>query len=214
MKNPNPTRPNLSTLYIAMSGAGKSQALKQNEAIPASGARVLLFDPNHDHQCSRVRGKIGNFAATVAQGIESGRGFRLAWDADPSPDNFEQFCRVVNAALDGNHATYVIAEELSLYNERVGKAAPMAAAMMNTGRKFGLIFHGTTQRPTEIPKTYYAQCETLWIGRQKTLAACKAMAAEIGVTPEALKSLPDLAFYVDKPGQGGPELVQLQYRKG
>lgn len=213
MKNPNPTRPNRSTLYVAMSGAGKSQALKQNPDIPANGARVLLFDPNHDHRCNRIRGNVGKYAATVAQAIESGRGFRLAWDADPTPDNFEQFCRVVMAALDGAHETFVIAEELSLYNERVGKAAPMAAAMMNTGRKFGLIFHGTTQRPTEIPKTYYSQCETLWIGRQKTLAACKAMAAEIGVSPETLKQLPDLAFYVDKPGAGGAELVQLRYRE-
>jgi hypothetical protein len=212
MKNPNPKRSNKNALYIAMSGAGKSQALKQNQEIPASGARVLLFDPNHDHQAARVRGGVGKFAATVMQGIDSGRGFRLAWDTAPTVDNFEAFCRVVMAALDGDHETYVLAEELSLYNERIGKAAPMAAAMMNTGRKYGLIFHGTTQRPTEIPKTYYSQCETLWIGRQKTMAACKAMAAELSVSWEALKNLPDLTFYLDKPGAGGPELVTLQYQ--
>ena len=39
-RNPNPRQPNEHTLYLGKSGSGKSQALKQNGAIPKRGRAV------------------------------------------------------------------------------------------------------------------------------------------------------------------------------
>lgn len=212
MRNPNPQLPNRNTLYLACSGGGKSQAVKQNPDIPAAGARVLLFDPHQDHQASRVRGPVAKFAQVVGQGLlvaeQTGRGFRLAWDAEPTPDNFEQFCRVVLAALDGRHLTHVIAEEINCYSERSGAAPPMAKRLMNEGRKYGLRFHGTSQKPQEIPKTYYDQCPVKWIGQQKSMRLRKQFAEELGIEPADIAGLNPLEFWIDD-GTAAPAVKRV-----
>lgn len=113
--------------------------------------------------------------------------------------------------LDGKHKTFLIVEELSAVCETTAKASPNAAILLNEGRKYGLEFHGTSQKPQEIAKTYYDQCERRYVGRQKN-TNIKKMANDIGVSPEDVRQLQNLQFYYDNGTADDPELISIQYR--
>lgn len=211
--NENTQHNNRNTLYIARSGGGKSQALGQSKEIPRSGARVLLWDPSHDHKATHISTR-PEFARSVAKAIQAGKGFRLAFSGNATPENFEWFCNLVWAALDGNKITYVIAEELSAVCKNAGKAGQWAALLMNQGRKYGLRFHGTTQKPQEIYKTFYDQCEVFYIGMQRGAAVDK-FARDLGIDREEIAGLQSLQFWRVDPAanDGEPEKLTLKYKK-
>lgn len=199
MQNKNTSRPNNNTLYIARSGGGKSQALIQNATIPHSGARVLLYDPNEDHPWCIRFDSIDAFkkAALSAckQWYKNKRGFRLAYVGEQTTQTHEQWCEFVCSILDGSHETYCIDEEISLSCESIARAAFWHRMLMNQGRKFGGIYHGTTQRPQEIPKTVFEQCEKWWVGGvSKSLA--KRLSDEMNVNANDLMNQQPLSFYV------------------
>lgn len=213
--NPNTSHPNRHTLYLAASGGGKSQAVAQNPAIPAVGARVIMWDPSGDHTGLHYPDK-KEFLKALAVGISENatrqRGFRIAYAGAASIDDFEWFMEVCWSVLDGDKLTYVIAEELSAVCPHAGKAAPNAAIFMNQARKYGGIFHGTSQKPQEVSKTFFDQCAFKFIGQQAGLAMRRRMAAEIGTTPEEIASLNPLEFFKHDGSANPPERVQLAYR--
>lgn len=199
MQNKNTSRPNNNTLYIARSGGGKSQALIQNASIPHSGARVLLYDPNEDHPWTIKFDSIERFkkAAVSAckQWYKNKRGFRLAYVGEQSTESHERWCEIVCSLLDGNHETYVLDEEISLSCESIARAEFHHRMLMNQGRKFGGNYHGTTQRPQEIPKTVFEQCEKWYVGGvSKSLA--KRLSDEMGINYVDLMNQEPLSFYV------------------
>lgn len=209
--NQNTKWPNRNTLYLGRSGSGKSQALKQNPEIPRSGARLLLWDTSHDHKAFHIDSK-KTYVREVKEALASGKGFRLAYSGGVSPDDHEWWCEVVWAALDGNHKTYVINEELSAVCLSVAKAAPVAAKLLNQGRKYGMEFHGVTQKPQEISKTYYDQAEVFYIGQQRgdNVRKCGKL---LGLIDQKIEELQPLQFWrLDSTkNNGNPELVKLNY---
>ena len=190
--NPRPALPNKNTLYLARSGGGKSQALKQNPQIPRTGARVILWDKSHDHRAHHYDSKKA-FISAIKAGMRSGKGFRIAFSGGVDVDDYEWFCSVVWVLLNGNRLTFLIVEELSEVCISTAKATPMAARLLNQGRKYGMIFHGTSQKPQEISKTYYDQCPYKWIGPQIG-ANIKKFAKETGTAEAEIASLDDLQF--------------------
>lgn len=190
--NPRPALPNKNTLYLARSGGGKSQALKQNPEIPRSGVRVILWDKSHDHKAHHYDNKRAFVRALIA-GLESGRGFRIAYSGGFDIDDYEWFCGVVWHCLDGARLTWVVVEELSEVCASVSKASPAAAKLLNQGRKYGMRFHGTSQKPQEISKTYYDQCPVKWIGPQIGSNVAK-FSREIGCQVAEISALDDLDF--------------------
>lgn len=213
MINENPVLDNRNTLYLGRSGAGKSQALKQNPAIPAAGARVVLFDPNADHAAHRFNDRAG-FARALARADQSGQGFRIAYTGDASPAIHEWWCECVCAILDGKKTTIVIDEEIASSCSRAGTADPAFRRLLNQGRKYGMQYHGTSQRPQEIPKTAYENCLVLFVGALKKHSAAY-VAKELEVSPESIANLPNLTFYkLDAKAGRVPVLINLQYRKG
>ena len=216
MINENASRSNRHTIYLAKSGAGKSQALKQNKEIPAKGARVFLWDTNNDHKANRFRTKEAYLKATI-KAIASKKGFRLAFtgggDSGDIIKDYEWWCSVVLAALDGNHETFIIVEELAAVSPSAHKATKNAAIMMNQSRKYGGIFHGTSQRPEEVAKTFTDNCEVVYIGQQKTHNANK-YSKKFGIPEEKIKQLNPLEFYVSDDAK--PEdfyFLKLKYKK-
>lgn len=191
---PRPSLPNKNTLYLARSGGGKSQALKQNREIPKSGVRVILWDKSHDHKAQHYDNKRA-FIRALLSGLESGKGFRIAFSGGVGVEDFEWWCKAVWVALDGHNITYVIVEELSEVCLSVAKASPEAARLLNQGRKYGMRFHGTSQKPQEISKTYYDQCPYKYIGPQIG-ANVKKFAKEIGESDSRVAGLYDLEFLV------------------
>lgn len=211
-KNPNTARPNKHTLYLAASGGGKSQALMQNPALPKAGARIILWDQSGDHAGLHFQKK-ANFLRALDAGLRSGRGFRVAYAGPADPDTFDWFMEICWACLDGEKETYVIAEELSAVCKGSGKALPAAAVFMNQSRKYGGIFHGTSQKPQEVAKTFYDQCAFKFIGQQNGLAMQRKMSAEIGLQPEDIASLNKLEFFRHDGSANAPERIQLPYKK-
>jgi len=203
---------NRNTLYLAKSGSGKSQALGQNKAIPARGGRVLLYDPNNDHKAHRFD-KFSDYCKAVAAALRSKKPFRLAYTGGIGVEDFERWCRVVWLALDGNKITIVIAEELSAVCPSAAKASPMAAKLLNQGRKYGMQFHGTSQKPQEVAKTFYDGCEVFYVGRQRGNTATK-LERDFGLAKGALAECEPLTFYLidDAKQRAGPEIIKFKYK--
>lgn len=210
--NPDPSLPNRCTLYLATMGGGKSQALQQNPAIPKKGARVILWDHAGDHEGLHYTTRRG-FVRALRAGIEGGKGFRVAYAGPASVEDFEWWVSVVWRVLDGKYSTYVIVEELAEICPSSGRATPNAAIMLNQGRKFGLHFHGTSQRPQEVAKTYYTNCPVKYIGQQLGIDMQRKMAREIGLRPEQIAALQQLQFYRHDGTANAAELVTLKYKK-
>lgn len=214
-RNPDTSKANRHTLYLATTGGGKSQALKQNPAIPRHGARVILWDQSGDHaglHFQSRKGFLSGLRAGLHEYANRGRGFRVAYSGEASIDNFEWFIEVCWSVLDGRHDTYVIAEELSAVCAGTGKATPNAAYFMNQARKYGGIFHGTSQKPQEVSKTYYDQCRFRFIGQQRGIAMAKKMSAEMGIAPDEVLALKPLEFYRDDGTAERPELIRLKFK--
>lgn len=211
-KNPNSALPARHTLYLAVTGGGKSQALASNPAIPKKDARVILWDASGDHDGLHYHERAG-FLRALSAGIKRGHGFRVAYAGPQTVENFEWFCEVVWAVLDGNVKTFVIAEELSAVCRGTGKATENAAVLLNQGRKYGLEFHGTSQKPQEVSKTYFDQCPVKWIGQQKSPAMIRRMSEDLGITQEQIRALQPLQFYVDEGRVEAPRLVTVQFRE-
>lgn len=210
-QNPNTSLPNNNHLYLACSGGGKSQALSQNKSIPYRNARVLLWDIDHDHRATRFE-DMRLFYRAVISAIKSGRGFRLAYSGNDSVTNFELFCQIAWASLNGNKKTYVIIEELADVCITVGKASPEFGRLLRKGRKFGAELHITTQRGAEIPKTAYTQCPVKIVGQQEG-ADIEKMAKVAGVSIRDISALNPLQFYVKKAGAEPGQLLKLKYKK-
>lgn len=214
--NPNGAYPNRHTLYLGVSGSGKSQALLQNAEVPRKGVRLIMFDHAPDHPGDHFRTRKG-FLQALKRGLErnlkTGAGFRVAYSGPRSIEDYEWFCDVVWRCLDGRFITYLIVEELSKVCTGPGKATPNAALLLNEGRKYGLRFHGTTQKPQEISKTYFDQCEHKFVGQQKTRAQRRKMGEEIDVTDDQIRALNPLEFFRDDGTASEPELIKLPYRK-
>ncbi len=202
---------NVNTLYLACSGGGKSQALKQNKQIPKAGARVVLWDPDEDHKAFRFTDKARYKAALIA-GLRSRRGFRLAFTGDATIENFEWWCQLVWAALDGRCNTYVIIEELATVTDTVSKATRNFGEVLRRGRKYGARLHATTQRGTEIAKTAYTQCPIKWVGVQEG-ADIKRMAGLCSLTEAEVATLKPLHFWLKVAGTA-PEYRKIGIVKG
>ncbi len=206
--NPRPVLPNKNTLYLARSGGGKSQALKQNPELPRNGVRVILWDKSHDHKAHHYDNKRA-FVRALMAGLESGKGFRIAFDGGVDVEDYEWWCQTVWHALDGNRLTYVVVEELSEVCISTAKASPEAARLLNQGRKYGMRFHGTSQKPQEISKTYYDQCPLKWIGPQIG-ANIKKFARETGRAESEIAALDDLQFLVWDGRDGQPKAIKYK----
>ena len=209
-RNPNTAHPNKNTLYLACSGGGKSQALRQSQDIPKAGARVLLWDIDDDHKARRYD-TMGAFYRAVVAGVKSGRGFRIGFNGDDTTANFEQFCRIVWATLDGKKQTFVVVEELADVSPSISKATPEFGRLLRKGRKFGARLHVTSQRSAEIPKTAYTQCTIKYIGQQEG-GDVPRMAKIAGVSLEKIQALKPLQFYIKREGPEPGTLKTLKYR--
>lgn len=190
--NPNTSHSNRNTCYIAMSGFGKSQALKQ--VIPSRGARIILWDPDNDHKAHHYADR-KEFIAAVIAACKSGRGFRIGWDGLVDVDTFEWWCSVVWSVLDGNKELIAVIEELADVSESAAKASFWWGQLNRKIRKYGGILHWTTQRSQEVSKTAYSQCTIKYIGYPNDGANLKALASMVGVSEEDLKALQPLHFY-------------------
>lgn len=214
-KNPRPERPNKGCLYLAKPGGGKSQAMKQNPYLPKSGVRTLLIDPAHDQN---LPGTVyisdrAEYARHVAKAVARGAGFRLAYDGPRSPEIAEWWFQVAWAIADGRRDTYLLIEELARICPNPGEAPYWHNLTLEEGRKYGLIYHATSQRPQSITKTAYHNVNNYLIGVQHQSNA-KTMAELADVDVNDIKSLQEMQFFTNHPWpRHQSRKLQLKYQK-
>ncbi len=209
--NPNTSHANENTLYLACSGGGKSQALLNNKSIPKRGARVLLWDIDEDHRATRFY-TLNDFLKAVISALKTGRGFRIAYSGADTVENFERFCQICWACLDGNKKTYIIIEELADVSPTTTKATPEFGRLLRKGRKFGAVLHITSQRGAEIAKTAYTQCLTKYVGQQQGSDILK-MSQVANVKPSAISELKPLEFWKTQSNAEKPQKIKIRYTK-
>lgn len=209
--NPDPSHSNRHALAAGCSGSGKSQVMAQKLLPKGYGHRVLIWDPDEDHRATRFSDRAA-YTRAVRQALASGKGFRLAWCGRVDLPTFEWWCRVVWAALDGRHITYVGVEELADVSPSAGKAQPAFGELLRKGRKYGARLCLATQRGTEVSKTAWTQVAEKWIGQQEG-DDMRRMAREADVPESELRALDALEFYRKPAGAAPAEKVRLKYRK-
>ena len=205
-KNPNKSLPNLNTFYAAMSGGGKSQAVKAQK----SSKRVISWDPDEDH---KVKCRVYSVTELVAYLRQHGHkaGFSVGYSGDNSVKAFELYCAAAWAVLDGRMRTDIIIEELADVTPSSGKAGQWSGPLIRRVRKYNGVLHAVTQRPAEVPKTIYTQCSIKYIGQQEG-DDLPRMAKHAGVDPAILAGLKPLEF-IRKANGAEPEKVQFKYKK-
>ncbi|MDX1473491.1 MAG: hypothetical protein R3309_04930 [Reinekea sp.] len=207
-KNENTSRPNRNTFVAAVSGGGKSQAarhVRENLRIK----RVLAWDPDHDHQVSTRVTSIRALTEFLKVHGDSSA-FSVAYSGDDSPEAMELFCACAWAILDGNKETVVIIEEVADAMTTSGKALPNAGRLIRRIRKYGGVLIAVTQRPQEIPKTLFSQCNIKLIGQQDT-ADVKRMAERVGVPVSEIENLQELEFWMKDTGKPA-EKIRVKYK--
>lgn len=213
--NPDHSLPSRHTMYLATNGGGKSQALEQNPEI-VKAARVIGWDHAGDHRGIHYTDDckfVDALMRAEARWASHKTPYRIHYAGARGPDPFEWWCEVVIAVLDGRYLTHLIVEELAHVSPSSHRATPTAGLVLNEGRKFGAVFHGTSQRAQEVAKTYYEQCPIKFVGVQNSDAMCRRMAQEVSVTPEQIAALRELQFYKSAGRRGDAELITLKYKK-
>ncbi len=190
--NPNPSLQNRNTCYIAMSGFGKSQGLKNT--VPTAGVRCVMWDPDDDHKGQHFDDR-GEFIRALKAGCNSKKGFRIGFNGEVTVEAFEWWCNAVWHILDGKKTTYIVVEELADVSETSGKATPYWGQLNRKCRKYGGVLNWTTQRSQEVSKTAYSQAAIKYIGYPNDGANLKQLSQMVQVTEAELKGLQPLEFY-------------------
>lgn len=183
--------PNRHHVVVGASGSGKSSWLRSLPEL-AKARRFIAWDPDQDHKCHHCTSR-AEFARTLKGAVASGKPFRVGLCIDPTPANFEFFCRCVWAIASADALVHCVVEELADVTTS-GKASATWGQMIRRGRKYGLVLYAVTQRPAEIDKTTYSQCVNRWCGRLDNEIDAKRMAQLLNVPPQRVSELEPLQF--------------------
>lgn len=216
-RNPDNKRPNKHTLVLGTSGSGKTRWLTKNADI-AQCHRVLLWDPEHDHYALHCQTR-AEFVRTVKAALVSGKKFRIAYEPHiVTPEEFDWWCSIVWAVLDGDHDTAVIVEEIADV-VKAGSAPINWGFLTRKGRKYGLRLFPVSQRPQQVDKTTVGQCPYKFAGALETDTDRKAVASIMSLTVEQLReagtrNIPGkkLFYWYKEPGAKPPELLSYDPR--
>lgn len=200
-------------MALAKSGAGKSNIIRALRLVPKN-ARAIFFDPARDHKTgTEYRDSVPDFLRLLESKNASGKPFRIGYDGKRSVEVFEIICAAVWSILDGRKETFFIVEELARVSDSPFMASHYADNLISEGRKYGLVFIATSQRPQRIAKDVYENCTRWLVGQQQGLNVRK-MADDIGVPVEVVRQLQPMEFldFRDDPGQE-PKRIKVPYVK-
>lgn len=165
----------------------------------------VIWDPEEDHHAHHLHSLVA-YKRELRTAIASGQRYRLALTVEPTPENFEAWCKIVWDQADGNVRTGVYIEEIADVCG-AGKAIGHHGQIMRKGRKYNLHTRSVSQRPQECPKTVISMCQYKWCGRLENLADVKVMAGHLGIEQQQLIAMPEnipkrkLHYWIKKPGE-------------
>lgn len=136
--------------------------------------------------------------------MASGQGFRIAYTGPGDVDLFEDVCAAVWEILDGNKITHFVAEEYGAACEGPGpiqiRRHPNHKRLWQEGRKYGLQWHATSQRPQSISKDAVENAGAIWAGSMG-LNAAKRIGQEIDLRPDEIRAVQPGNFWYWTPSK-------------
>lgn len=204
--NEDTSLPNRHIFVAAKTGGGKSQAMR-NVIVPTSGARVIFWDPDKDHNCTHYTRR-ADFLRALAKADKAKRPFRLGWAGSSDKSDFSWWCDAVWRVLDGNYDTWIVTEELADLDMQ-NRALPEYNTLSKRSRKYGGILVGNTQRIQEVPKTFVTQAAEVWIGLHEHQDAVY-IERMTGLKRADIESLEPLNFY--KKSGGDWQKTAVKYK--
>lgn len=190
-KNPNLALPNRHKFISAITGGGKSQAVKN---LTKSVKRCVFWDPDQEHRCHHYSDKAQFLRALQHVMVKGGR---IGWAGDDSKTCFEWFMKAIWAALDGRKLLTVVVEEAADINLGAGTMPPWTGKVWRRARKYGGILIVGTQRVQEVPKAFITQAGECYVGQQRANDQ-NYIKRQTGLEPKKVASLKPLSFYLMK----------------
>lgn len=206
-KRQNPRLKNENTVVIGFSGSGKTSWIRQKTAS-INPARIVAWDPDEDYKLPRARTMAGfkKFLQKAGYGP-----IRCALTVDPTPENFEEWARLVFCVAHCKAPMVVIAEEIADVT-RIGKASPNWGQLCRKGRKYGVRLFAVSQRPQECDKTVFTQSRFKWCGILGSEDDRKYMSKVIDVPLSELSELRELEYFY-RAGAETAEKNVIQFTK-
>lgn len=141
---------------------------------------------------------MADYMRALSRAHKSGKGFRLAYTGDPSPEAFEVWANGLWEVLDGRRETYGLIEEYSDCCRGPGALSPKKEfyhrRLWTQGRKYGLILHTTSQRPQLISKDSLGNAGVIWASHMD-LSAADRIAKELDIKTDDLRACRVGEFY-------------------
>lgn len=183
------------TAITGSTGSGKDSRMKWILGREKY-TRLAIFDPEAEYN------DFGEVITTLPGLVKAMQKKAFKAVFQPSSDDatrraqFDWFCTLAMGEIDGEQVGQhcaVVASELSLVTTPSWGPAPWRSAC-SRGRKRGLTVYGLSQFPAQVDKAFWSAVTKFYTGRIVTPAHARVMAEQMGVKPEELRALPDLAY--------------------
>lgn len=216
-RNPNNRHENRHTLVLGTSGSGKTRWLTKNSVIAAC-KRVVLWDPEADHWALHCKTR-AEFVRALRAALVSGKKFRVAYEpAEVNAAEFDWWCGVVWAVLDGDVDTIAVVEEIADV-VKAGSAPKNWGFLTRKSRKYGGILFVVSQRPQQVDKTTVGMCPYKFAGALETDLDRKAVGAVMSLSVDQLRTPGELNepgkklfYWLKEPGAAPAKLMSYDPR--
>lgn len=213
-KRKNEDHPNRHCAYVATSGFGKGNAIRNHPLYTKRTKRMIGWDPHEDFQLFEYRARsLREFYDELLSQAKEGKRISIALTMEKgSAEAVEIMCNMIWQILDGKYTTVFIYDEAASTDNKVAKAAEGLGTLAREGRKFGLVMLVAATRFQEISKTLFSGCSTKYMGAADYKDA-KAVGDTIGVSKEDIAALGIGEFYEYKIGPAPATKVKMRLKK-
>lgn len=175
-------------------GTGKTAFVLQTLA-KLRPDRLMVWDYKHDHTLAGLGVGFTEWAA-FARATKAPRfSARYLVNSDLNiAQQFQAFCAL---AWDrGNLVAFV--DELAEVT-KANRAPPAWRKLVNVGRSYengskSVSIIGASQRPTEVDKSFFGNCDVIHTGRLGYASDARTFAGQWGIDPAEITNLPNLAW--------------------
>jgi hypothetical protein len=203
---PSPAPKPLIVAAIGARGTGKS-AWVQQQLAQLRPARLAVWDLMQEYGHLPSTARLGDAIRAM-----SSRRFAIAFH--PSRDDaerakqFELWCR---ACLQAGQLQAVV-EELRFVTSPSWAPAPWREmTLLGRHPKHSLSIIGTSQRPAQVDKDFFGNCDLIHCGRLVGQADAKTAAEVLGVDHRELLRMADLDYFERRAGAGNASRGTLKF---
>ena len=160
--NPNDKLLNQHCAFLGGSGSGKTWKVKER-IHKNKKANVMLFDSEEVYGKEVVYfNDFKKFAACVIKNHKAGARFKLGYSGKQS--DFNAFCKLAWLIADGNRELLTIFEECGGYLGNGASTDDYWYKLISIGRKYNISVLPVSQRPQNMSKVLFDNCNTKWLG--------------------------------------------------